>query len=113
MEQRLKERLTSHWPHLGSIYGWPPSLILLLMIILADRSLLWLSSERLYQKLTETEADTANHGTEVRNAYGRARARIEGDEGYDNPKGKTTVSTNLDPSELTIIFISTLLYLIL
>lgn len=39
--------------------------------------------------------------------------RIEGAEGCANPKGKTTVSTNRDPSELSIIFIPTLLCLIL
>ena len=29
-----------------------------MLVVLADRSLAWLSSERLYQQLTETDADT-------------------------------------------------------
>ena len=68
--------------------------------MLADRSLAWLSSERLYQQLTETDADTANHWTEVGASYGRVRGRIEGTEGDGNPIGRPTVSTNLDPWEL-------------
>jgi hypothetical protein len=60
LEQRLKERLTSDWANLGSIpcthtksrhYYW-------CHIVLVDRNLAWLSSERLYQQLTETDADT-------------------------------------------------------
>ena len=66
--------------------------------MLADRSLAWLSSERLYQQLTETDADTANHWTEISDHYGRVR--IEGAEGDGNPIGRTTVLTNLDPWEL-------------
>jgi hypothetical protein len=42
----------------------------------ADRSLARLSSERLYQQLTETDVATANHWTEVGDLYGRARGRI-------------------------------------
>ena len=56
--------------------------------------------ERLYQQLTETDADTASHWTEVGNRSGRVRARIEGAEGDGNPVGRTTVATNLDHWEL-------------
>ena len=68
--------------------------------MLADRSLACLSFERLYQQLTDTDADKANHWTEVRDPYGRGMGRIEADEGDGNPIGRTTVSTNLDPWEL-------------
>jgi hypothetical protein len=34
--------------------------------VLADRSLVWLSFERLYQQLTEMDADIANHWTKPR-----------------------------------------------
>ena len=62
--------------------------------------LAWLSSERLYQQLTETDADTAKHWPEVGDPYGRVRGRIEGAEGDFNPIGRPTVSTKLDPSQL-------------
>ena len=53
-----------------------------------------LSSERLCQHLTKTEADLiANHWTEARDPDGRIRGRIEGAEGDCNPIG-TTVSIN-------------------
>jgi len=67
--------------------------------VLADRSLAWLSSEWLYQQLTDTDEDTANHWTEVRKPYGRIRGRIEGAKGDGNTIRRTTVSTNLDFSE--------------
>jgi hypothetical protein len=53
-------------------------------VVLADRSLAWLSSERFHQQRTETDADTyliTNHWTELRNPYGRVRRRTEGTEG--------------------------------
>ena len=69
--------------------------------MLADRSLAWLSSERLYQQLTEQmQILTANHCTEIEEPYGRVRGRLEGAERDDNPIGRPTVSTNLDPWEL-------------
>ena len=40
--------------------------LLLMPVVLSDRSLAWLSSERFYQQLTETDADTGNHWTEAR-----------------------------------------------
>jgi hypothetical protein len=42
-----------------------------------------------------------NHWTEVGDPYGRVRGRIEGAEGDGNPIGRPTVSTNLDPRELS------------
>ena len=68
--------------------------------MLADRNLAWLSSERLYQQLTDTDADIANHWIEVRDSYGRIRGRIEETEEDGNSIGRPTVSTNLDPWEL-------------
>jgi len=41
--------------------------------VLADRGLAWLSSERLYQQLTKTNADWTS--------MGRVRGRTEGAEG--------------------------------
>jgi hypothetical protein len=69
--------------------------------VLADRSLAWLSSKGLDQQLTETNAKlTANHWTGVRDPYERARGRIDRAEGDCHCIGKTTVSTNPNPSEL-------------
>jgi hypothetical protein len=44
--------------------------------VFADRSLAWLSSENIYQ-LTEADADTARHWTEVRDAYGKVREALK------------------------------------
>lgn len=44
--------------------------------VLIDGSLAWLSSERAYQQLTETEADTPNHQAEVGDPEGWIRKRI-------------------------------------
>jgi hypothetical protein len=41
-----------------------------------------------------------NYWTEVRSPYGRVRGKIEGAGGKGNPIGRTTISTNLDFSEL-------------
>jgi len=68
--------------------------------VLADRSLSWLSSESLYQQLTETDADTDNNLTEFRGQNGRVRGRTEGAKGDCNPIGRPTVSTNPDRSEV-------------
>jgi hypothetical protein len=38
---------------------------------------------------------------EVRNTYGKIKGRIKGIEGYGNLTGRSTVSTNLDPRELS------------
>jgi hypothetical protein len=42
----------------------------------------------------------ANHCTEVGDSYGRVKGRIEGAKRDCNPRGRTTMLTNLDPSEL-------------
>jgi hypothetical protein len=42
----------------------------------------------------------ANYWTDVRNSYGRVSGRIKGAEGNGHPMGRTTVSANLDPSEI-------------
>jgi hypothetical protein len=60
MEERLKESQYNNWPNLRSIpwegtkawhYYWCYD-------VLTDRSPAWLSSERPYQQLSETDADT-------------------------------------------------------
>jgi hypothetical protein len=63
MEQKLKERLTSDQPNMESILWGGTSLwnYYWYYAMLADRSLAWQSSERLYQQLTETDAAMANH----------------------------------------------------
>jgi hypothetical protein len=61
--------------------------------VLADRSLIWLIPERFYQYLTNTDEDTANHGTEPRDSKGRARGRAEVAERDCNPIGRA-ISTN-------------------
>jgi hypothetical protein len=53
-----------------------------------------LSSERLYQQLNETDADTYCQALE---SYRRVRGRTEEAEGDGNPIRRPTVSTNLDP----------------
>ena len=64
-----------------------------------DKSLAWLSSERLCQQLTEQMQILAtNHW--VRDPYRRVSGRIERAEGNGNPIERTTVSTNLEPWEL-------------
>ena len=71
-------------------------------IVHTNKSLAWLPSERLYQQPTETDAGTlVNHWVKVRDQYRRVRGRTEGAEGDCNPIGRTTVSTNGDPSELS------------
>jgi hypothetical protein len=49
--------------------------------MLADRSLVWLSSERFCQHLTKTDADIVNHWTEPGDTNGRVRRWTEGGEG--------------------------------
>jgi hypothetical protein len=53
--------------------------------VIADRNLAWLSTESLYQQLTETDADIDNHWTEVRDPCGRFRGRIEELKGMATP----------------------------
>jgi hypothetical protein len=65
--------------------------------VFANRNLALLSYERLYQQLTETDADSyiviANHSTEVGDSYGRIWGRFERTEGNCNPIGCATMST--------------------
>ena len=65
--------------------------------MLADKSLAWLSSERLYQHLRQMQILTANKWTPVREPYGRVRGRIEGAVGDASPLRRPIVSCNLDP----------------
>jgi hypothetical protein len=69
--------------------------------VLADSSLAWLSSERLYQQLSETDAVTYRRPLEGgQDPYGRVRGRDEGAEGDGNHTGRTAMPTNLDSWEL-------------
>jgi hypothetical protein len=43
---------------------------------------------------------SANHWIEVRGPYGRVRGKAKGAEGDCNSKRRTTVTTNLNSSEL-------------
>ena len=54
--------------------------------MLASRSLAWLFSERLYQQLTEIEADI---GLRSGISMEKLGGRVEGDEGDGNPHRKT------------------------
>lgn len=104
MERRQKERPCIDLPNLGYIlytstkywqYYW-------CHIVLADRSLMWLSSETLNGQLTQTDPDTANNWTEVWDPCGRVRELTEGAKRDCNPIDKTTVWTNMEPSELRL-----------
>lgn len=68
------------------------------MCLLADRSLTWLSSERFYQKLTETDADTVKLGLGSGTPMKELAGRIEGTDRDHNPIGRPTLSSNPDPS---------------
>jgi hypothetical protein len=53
----------------------------------AERSLTWLSPERSFQNLTNTEKElTINHWTECRVPNRGVRERTEGIEGVSNPQ---------------------------
>lgn len=94
-EQRLKKWLISDWLNLGSIlwvstipwnYYW-------CHVVLADRRLVWLSSEQ----LTETDADIYSQPLDWgQDPCGRVRWRIERAKEDGNPTGRPTMSTNLD-----------------
>jgi hypothetical protein len=49
--------------------------------VFADRNLACLSSEKLYQQLTEMQIYIAKHWSDVENPHGRVRGRNEGAEG--------------------------------
>lgn len=57
--------------------------------MLADRNLAWLSSERLYPVLTETDAETQSQTLDrAGESYGRVGGRTEGLEGDRNSTGR-------------------------
>ena len=62
MEQRLKERSCRDCPTWGSFpyTGIKPGHYCGCWEVLADRSLMWLSPERLSQSLTDTKADACS-----------------------------------------------------
>ena len=53
--------------------------------VLGDRSLIWLSPERLCQSLTNTEMFTANHSIELGVSYGGVGEGTEGAEMFAGP----------------------------
>jgi hypothetical protein len=75
--------------------------------MLTDISSAWLSSERLYQQLTEKDADTANHWTEIGDLYRRIMRQIERSEVDGNPIGRAEVLINPEPWNLSGTKIST------
>ena len=87
METSLRERRSSDRPnHLKRRHQGLTRL--LIYDVPTDRSLAWLSSERPYQQLTKTDADTYSQPLdEVGDPYGRVREKIEGTEGDGNPIG--------------------------
>jgi hypothetical protein len=59
--------------------------------VLKDRSVAWLSSERFYQQLKETDKDTAKHDTEDWDSCRREGGRDEGTEKNGNLMGRPTI----------------------
>jgi hypothetical protein len=59
--------------------------------VLADRSLIWMSAERFYQSLTNTEADTWSQQLECRVFEGEIREGTEGAEGVCSPMKRASV----------------------
>jgi hypothetical protein len=53
--------------------------------LLAERSLAWLYSERLYQQLNKTDADTAKHWTEVRTPMEELEEGLKELKGMETP----------------------------
>jgi hypothetical protein len=93
-EQRLTKRPFRDHPNLGSIprVGTKPWHYCQDHVVLADRSLAWLSSERLWLK--KMQKLIANHWTEPRDHYGRVRGRTEGAERDCNLTRRVTLLTN-------------------
>ena len=61
--------------------------------MLVDRRLVWLSSERLCQHLTKTEADTHSQPlAELGDPNGRGKVGAEGANGDCHPIGRTAVA---------------------
>lgn len=81
--------------NLGSIplLGTNPKYYYWCNVVLAARSLAWLSSERPCKQLTKTDIDiTSNHWTEVNNPYGKV-GRIERTERIGNIIERPAIST--------------------
>jgi hypothetical protein len=100
MEKRLGERQFSDRLKLGFIlrggskawhYYW-------FFSVLTDRSLTWLSSERLNK---QTHILTPNHWTEVMDPCDWIRDRLEEAKEEGNPIGRPAISTNMDPWDLS------------
>jgi hypothetical protein len=88
MEQRLEEWPANDQPNFGSI-SWAstkPWQYYWCYVVLADRSLAWLSSERLYQQLTETDEDTYSPALD----WDRGMSMEELEEGLKEQKGMAT-----------------------
>jgi hypothetical protein len=60
----------------------------------AERSLIWLSPERPYQSLTNTEMDALSQPLEHWVPNRGVRERMEGVEGVCNSTGRTAILTN-------------------
>jgi hypothetical protein len=67
--------------------------------MLTDRSLAWLSSERPYQELTETDADTYTTGLTSGTLMAELGEGLKKLKRRD-PLGRLSVLTNPEPSEL-------------
>jgi hypothetical protein len=71
--------------------------------VLIERSLAWLPSEKPNKHLKESDADiyTPQNRTEAVDSFGWIREKLEEDEEEGDPIGRTAVSTNLDPWDLS------------
>ena len=103
MEQKLKIRLFSDQPKLGSIPWWAPIPDIITDAMLCLQTGAWhgcpvRGSTSSWQR--QMQILTAKHWTELGDPYGRVRERSEGNEGDGNPIEILTLSTNLNPSEL-------------
>ena len=103
VEQRLKERPFRDCPTWGSI----PYTVSKLgcycgcQEVLADRSLIWLFPERLYQSLTNIEEDACSQPLDsAQGPWWRSWKGTEGAEGVCSPMKGATVSTGQTPWEL-------------
>ena len=68
--------------------------------MLADRSIAWLTSKRLYKHLNETDVNRVYNWIKFEDCNGRVRGSNEKSEGDNNPRRKPTVPINLDAWEL-------------
>lgn len=95
MWQRLKKNPFSDHTNLEFISRMERHQNLTLLgchVVLPDRSLAWLSSERLYQQLTEANEDTYSQPlAEVRDLMQYIHGNDWKTEGDDYPIGRTTI----------------------